>query len=369
MSSMKYVSASQITTFSDCPRKWYLNKIVGLESPSSPSTELGSAVHEILEQYLRDGVVFPETKEGQIAKSGLIHLPSHREQLEIEVSLVDMPLTDSPVEVRGFVDVIRPRAHEIIDHKTSSNKKYTKTKRELKQNVQLILYARAYLERVPECDEVQLTHIYYGTKTRWAKRVSVKLSRANVLEQWDTIKSTIHKMMNHSDAENASLVPPNYDSCDKYGGCPFAGQCFNAKNYTPTNETTNEETAMTPEQRMLKLGLGEPKPTTAPKAPTAPKATNVAKILYIGCFPLKGTKPPTYALDAYRVHFDDVCSAFNVPHVSLVDYGKGWSALVAKITEAGWPPSHTLYLDPISKEYEHLVSVLSSLADIVIKRL
>jgi len=364
---MKYVSASQITTYSDCPRKWYLNKIVGLQSPSTASTELGSAVHEVLENYLRDGTEFPATEVGEIAKTGLEYLPTVR-PLQIERSLVDMPLKDAPCEVRGFVDVIVPSEHHIIDHKTSSNKRYTKTKRELKQNVQLILYARAYLDHADDCNEVTLTHIYYGTKSRWSKRVTVKLKRSEILEQWTSIKQIITEMMTASNADHAGDVTPNYKSCDKYGGCPFAGQCFNASDYKPRDEN------MTPQERMRKLGLAEPnsqKP--APKneansqkpAPKNPKF----KVLYIGCYPLKGTGQPVSVLDAFSEQVNAVNEAFKVPHPSLVDYGKGWTALIAEIMKHGWPISPSLYLDPISKEYEHLVSCLSSMADIVIKRL
>lgn len=368
---MQYVSASQITTYSDCPRKWYLNKIVGLESPSTASTELGSAVHEALENYLRDGTEFPANEVGEIAQTGIEHLPIVR-PIEIERSLADMPLKDAPCEVRGFVDVIVPSEHHIIDHKTSSNKRYTKTKRELKQNVQLILYARAYLDHAEDCNEVTLTHIYYGTKSRWSKRVTVKLTRSEIIDQWTSIKQVITEMMKASDADHAGDVTPNYKSCDKYGGCPFAGQCFNASDYTPKEDT------MTPQERMRKLGLAEPKTQQAPQkqatqAHQAPQPQNTQtqklKILYIGCYPIKGTGQPVSALDAFSEQVSAVNEAFKVPHPSLVDFGKGWTALVAEIMKSGWPISPTLYLDPISKEYEHLVSCLSSMADIVIKRL
>jgi hypothetical protein len=58
-----------------------------------------------------------------------------------------------------------------------------------------------------------------------------------------------------------------------------------------------------------------------------------------------------------------------VPHLAVVDYGKGWSALSATLVDRGWPANvSTIYLDPISKEYECLVSVLTDLADVVVKR-
>jgi len=373
---IEYVSASQITTFRDCARKWYFNKIVGLSTPSTPATELGSAVHEALEAYLRDGADLPANEAGEIARSGVHLLPTER-RVEIELSLAEqMPLTDSPVRVVGYVDALYPTTHHILDHKTSSNKRYTKTQRELAENVQLILYARAYIERAQDAEEITLTHVYYGTKSRWSKRVDVKLSRQEIIDKWGPIRADIERMMSVSEAPNAEEVSPNRDACDKYGGCPFASQCFRARNYAPKGATVpptkNEKraTEMTPEERMKQLGLTPPKQRAESAPPQAPaQAPASQKILYIGCIPLKGSERPSNALDAYAEPVASLCNSFKVPHLSLVDFGKGWSALSGAVAEMGWPSNHSaLYLDPISKEYEFLVTVLSSLADIVIKR-
>ena len=386
-----YVSASQITTFRDCARKWYFNKIVGISTPSTPATELGSAVHEALENYLRDGVAFDQSEAGVIAQSGAHLLPDDA-NVEIELSLESMPLTDSPVEVRGFVDAIYPERHHILDHKTSSNKKYTKTKRELRENVQLILYARAYLERAPDADEVTLTHVYYGTRSRWSKRVDVTLTRDEILEKWSRIRTEIEAMITASDAPNAGEVSPNRDACSKYGGCPFAGQCFRAHRYLPkdaeptnttTQQTTNHGAHMTPEERMKALGLAPAKqitqtqsaPTPVQKQPAPAPITQTQppqnmKILYIGCLPLKGADLPTSALDAYAEPVRVLCESFKVPHLALVDYGRGFNALAGAVVEMGWPDEiGAMYLDPLCKEYDVLVSTLSGLADIVIRRL
>lgn len=371
---VKHVSASQITTFRDCPRKWYLNKIVGLQSPSTSATELGSQVHATLEAYLRGetDVIGTEDEIAEIAQSGAEHLPNRGEHLEIELSLEEhMPLRDAPVLVKGFVDLIDHSNDEIIDHKTSSNKRYTKSQRELKINVQLMMYAEAYFQRHPDKEKVTLTHIYYGTKTRWSKRVSVTVSREHVRQQWEQIKATIEDMMHASCAGNASDVYAEYDSCGKYGGCPFRGACFNAQNHTPkdTQGTSKEETqmstsGMTREERLAMLqGKGSP----APQQQAQKKQT---KILYIGCLPLKGASMfPVPVTQAFAPLIKEVCEGFNVPHLGVVEYGKGYSALVATVADRGWSPQYNaLYLDPMSKEYEHLVSLLSDLADVVIKR-
>lgn len=374
---LPHVSASQITTFRDCPRKWYLNKIVGLVSPGSSATELGSQVHAALESYLRreSDVIGTEDEIGEIARTGAEYLPERGDHLEIELSLEEnMPLRDAPVLVKGFVDLIDHNNNEIIDHKTSGNKRYTKTQRELKVNVQLMMYAEAYFQRFPDKDKVTLTHIYYGTRSRWSKRVSVTVTREHVASEWAKIKDTINEMITASCAPNASEVYAEYDSCSKYGGCPFKGACFRAHDQTPKGEEptpTNEETQkkmsttnMSREQRLALL-RGE---DTMSKAPApAPKQ---AKVLYVGCVPMKGSSSfPVSATEALAPIVRELCSSFNVPHLAVVDYGKGYSALAATLADRGWPPTiASIYLDPMGKEYEYLISTLSDLADVVIKR-
>jgi len=382
---VSHVSASQISTFRECPRKWYFDKIVRLPRTSTSATELGSRVHAVLEAYLRGEVESIDTSDevGQIAASGLGYLPPVSSVLEIERSLEgDMALDDAPVPVQGYVDVIDARSNEILDHKTTSSQRYIKTQKELRDNVQMIMYATAYLRRFPQESHVTLTHIYYGTKKRWSKKVSVKVSREHVEAQWTAIKETIMQMIEVSRADHAGDAPPCYDACDNYGGCPYRGQCFRAPSYLPhtdtentptqpTQETTNMST-MSREERLRALG-GTPTQTPTQPQPQ-PQSHNAqrqaARVLYIGCFPLKGAQnPPLNAVDALAPIVEELCRSFNVPHLGVVDYGKGWSALAATLADRGWPTNvSAIYLDPISKEYEHIASVLSAQADVVIKR-
>jgi len=358
---------------------------VRLPRTSTSATELGSRVHAVLEAYLRGEVESIDTSDevGQIAASGLGYLPPVSSVLEIERSLEgDMALDDAPVPVQGYVDVIDARSNEILDHKTTSSQRYIKTQKELRDNVQMIMYATAYLRRFPQESHVTLTHIYYGTKKRWSKKVSVKVSREHVEAQWTAIKETITQMIEVSRADNAGDAPTCYEACDNYGGCPYRGQCFRAPSYLPhtdtentptqpTQETTNMST-MSREERLRALG-GTPTQTPTQPQPQ-PQSHNAqrqaARVLYIGCFPLKGAQnPPLNAVDALAPIVEELCRSFNVPHLGVVDYGKGWSALAATLADRGWPTNvSAIYLDPISKEYEHIASVLSAQADVVIKR-
>lgn len=371
------MSASQITTFRDCARKWYLQKIVKLPSPSTAATQLGGEVHEQLEKWLRDGEPFSDGLAGDIAKSGAHLVPTDR-PIEIELSLDEaLPIRDSPVKVLGFIDALYPQSGRILDHKTSSNKKYTKTPRELAQNVQLMLYAKAFLDH-SQHQHVALTHVYYGTRgAAWAKRVDATVTRAHVESQWASIRASIEAMLVVSEAPHAGAVIPTYTSCDKYGGCPYAGECFRADKYRPhadNQDNEDNENEMTPEQRMKQLGLAEPKAPNAPKTSNetaAPKSTPRARILYVGCMPVKGaTNAPKNAVEAYSEINARLCADLKVPHLGLADYGRGWAAFSGAITAAGWPEGvGALYLDPLCQEYERVVSPLSALADVVIRRL
>jgi len=372
---MKHVSASQITTFRDCSRKWYFDKIVKLPRTSTAATELGSLVHEELENWLREGRAFSDSLAGHIAQSG-VHLLPRDQPVHIELSLEDhLPIKDSPVKVVGFIDALYPAMSMILDHKTSSNRRYTKTERELANNVQLMLYAKAWLDHSHQ-ERVTVTHVYYGTKgARWSHRVEATVTRDHVEKQWIGIRRTIEEMMHASQAPNAGIVNPNYQSCEKYGGCPYAGECFHADRHTP-HEPTEEVNNMTPEERMKALGLDAPAPAPKPTQPfsapepqpSQPSQRQGTRILYVGCLPLKGARqPPVVATEHFSALIKRLCMELKVPHLGLAPYGKGWAMLAGAVSAEGWDGG-ALYLDPISKEYEHLITPLTELADVVIRR-
>lgn len=345
----EHVSANQITTFRDCPRKWYFDKIVKVPRTSTAATELGSAVHEELEHYLKTGRAPSNTPAGEIARSGLHLLPKQNE-VYVELSIEEhLPIHDSPVKIVGFIDAIYPKERRILDHKTSGNKKYTKSERELKKNVQMLLYAKAYIDHAPNAAFVELTHVYYGTKSRWSKRVEARVTREHVEREWEGIKHTINDMIQTANAPTAQDAPPHFDACGKFGGCPYQVQCYQASEHKPKHNEDEKENTM---------------------KQADPKKSAITKILYVGCIPVKGaSNPPVNAVEAYDELIQELNKSFNVPHLSCVEYGKGWAALVGGIERAGWPPVSALYLEPISKEYEHLITALTRLADVVVRRI
>src|SRR5687767_332853 len=96
-------SATQVSVFEDCPRKWSFRYIEGIETPPHPSAVLGTEVHAALEGWLRNATA-PDftTRAGSIAASGLHLLPEPRTPgLEIEQ---EFHLEMGGFAFRGFID-------------------------------------------------------------------------------------------------------------------------------------------------------------------------------------------------------------------------------------------------------------------------
>lgn len=353
-----HVSASQINTFRDCPRKWWLQKIKKLSTPSSSAAEMGRRIHSILEDYLTKGVMPDNSTEGLIASRGLEYLPLPGTSA-VELPIHEkMPLTDSPVDVLGYVDCLYlPRKEGelpiILDHKTTGSKKYTKNELEMETDVQLHVYARALFAN-SEYDNAILRLVYYGTRAPFAFPVEITVNREQNEEQWTKILATINEMEQTASKEEQD-VPQNWSSCSKYGGCAFQAQCM----LRPKKE---EEEDMS-NNLAQKLGLEKKseKPMTTP--------VSNSKMLLVGCAPLKGSECRMFT-DVYAPLYKQVEEMLRVPHVSAAEYGKGWSEFAALCKNVGWPPDVSiLYIDPLDKAWEYVGSILSEQADIVIRRL
>tara|TARA_R100000329_G_scaffold129827_2_gene108852 strand:- start:658 stop:2211 length:1554 start_codon:yes stop_codon:yes gene_type:complete len=223
---IQHVSASQFKTFSLCKRKWYIEKCTDTPKPEpSKAVVLGSAVHEVLEAYLRDGVEpDEETRAGRIAASGLHLLPEGVLEIEREIKLQDI---EPPL--LGYIDVLdltEPWMPVVIDHKTTSSWDWTKTEEELKSDPQMIAYARYALDQCVAADAVEVCHIQYITKgAPEARRVSAIIDREHVDEHWEGLKKVAAEIKATSLLDSVEDVEPNTSACGAFGGCPYADTC------------------------------------------------------------------------------------------------------------------------------------------------
>ena len=223
---IQHVSASQFKTFSRCKRKWFIEKCTDAPRPEpSKAMVLGTAVHAVLEEYLRDGVVpDEETRAGRIAASGLHLLPEGVLEIETEIKLQDI---EPPLV--GFIDVLdltEPWCPTVIDHKTTSSWDWAKTEEELRCDPQMISYARYALDECAAADAVEVCHIQYKTKgAPEARRVSALLDREHVDEQWEKLRQLATEIKATSLFDEVEEVEPNLSACGDFGGCPYADTC------------------------------------------------------------------------------------------------------------------------------------------------
>jgi len=216
------LSASQVQTFVDCPRKWAWKYVADVEELPGPAAELGRLVHSELEKYLNGGEIDYTTEVGYIAASGLEHLPKPGTPglvVEAEFHFVG----PSGHSYLGYKDLQSPRV--IYDHKTTSDLKWQKTEEDLRNDIQATLYAVDYFREHSDENEVELRWVYY--QTRNTRKSAITVLRVNQTEAWNRFLAIeqIAQEMEVASTKQPLDLPPNINHCSAYGGCPHQGRC------------------------------------------------------------------------------------------------------------------------------------------------
>lgn len=259
-----FFSASSADNFQSCPRRWWFAKVMGQPEPSDPSLSFGTAVHLVLENYLRDGtLVAPgsynegrevvEVTQEHIdrAKAGLDLLPAPR-AYNVENWLPRVKIVnddDAVMSVVGKIDMYLPAnggttpyhhaawpddvTGHVLDHKTSSDpKKWMPTSEKLATNAQGLLYAGALQKGgLIAPGDVLFTHHYVAKKgLPKSYIVHTRMHYDNIMEHWERQKDVAREMVNLSSSvrniSQQSEVRANLSACRSYGRlCPFAATC------------------------------------------------------------------------------------------------------------------------------------------------
>ena len=322
MKEFKSTSASQITTFRDCKRLWFYQSIMGLPTPQRASAALGEAVHTQLEKYLDDGTQPDASQAGRIAKAGL-HLNPKPGTVWTEVSMSgknrdrkDVPEDEVPVPggmprliiagtpINGYIDVLDVSANKpvVLDHKSTSSLDWAKTKQELVEDVQMVIYGSYALDVCAsmgvDANVVEAGHIVYLTKgAPYAQRTTVDLTREHLASERKKIAATIEEMKDVAKERTPATVSGEASVCSKYGGCHFKDKCkalgmftnvatspFSSFNtpvkspVSPTPDPNNESDPMATVDPLAALAAlrakkaavaaANPESQPAPKAPT-----------------------------------------------------------------------------------------------------
>lgn len=319
-------SASQVDTFRQCPRKWFLHYVAGVKSPPGASQEFGTKIHAEIEGYLITGN-FPgqDAAARTCAQAALKNLPKPGPDLLVEQEFV-LPLGTTapggePQTMGGFVDLAHGRAlgegkFVIRDHKTTKDYVWNKTEAELRHNTQAVTYAvwGYSLPKLPRegallnpifdalydegFDEVEFGHHYVKTqKPLGSVVVTTPMPWAKVSSEWVRIQDTIAEMTNlaANGSDDPKDVAGNPDHCDAYGGCFFGcgrrgiGYCSDMvsggnlmkKVRSEQEEKEMEKKAMNIRERLAARKAAQQGGTTAPatepaKAPESPAAATSA---------------------------------------------------------------------------------------------
>jgi hypothetical protein len=376
-SKFSHLSASQINLFKDtCQRKWYEIYINGETQPTSKALERGKLVHSYVEEYILRGTLpDTETEEGLIATAGLAFLPKFEQgKVFVEHSLDAFPPLSPTIKFKGFIDclIVGDDYIEILDHKTTSAKKYMLTELELMTNTQLIIYARHAMQAYPHA-KFKLSHIYYLTSgKKYAEKRSVEVDREHIMKVFTDMVPTIKSMIKAYD-QQIDDMEKNEASCFAYGQrCPFFLRCKrdNLNDLTDILVPQEKEHEMTTNTDLLRhlftqKGMIEPMKQEQTQ-PTPPPTQEIEPcVLFVSAHVVKGAIP-TLALDALKPFIQEICAREKVPHISVIQYGRGYDMLCHLLTQQGRLPC-SMQIDARSFEYQKIGATLESLADIVVR--
>lgn len=224
---MEHVSATSIRLFQNCQRRWYERYILGKKEESTVAMKRGNEVHRQLEEYLQKGTLPDDTVEGQIAVAGLQYLPSPDPNHQVEQSLDDYPVPNVAIRFKGFIDLLSYEngVLEVLDHKTTSNFRYALSGEQLKQDTQMVIYARHVLEHY-DVDEITLTHVVYLTKPPYqSQKTSIVVSRDHIYQVFDEIHEIVQDMVSAKEKQVGEMEK-NKSHCFSYGKrCPYFKEC------------------------------------------------------------------------------------------------------------------------------------------------
>lgn len=274
---LRHVSASQITDFKRCNRKWYFNKVLRLPTPQTESQAIGTAIHGQLENYYVKGIVpvYPS------AVAALPQLPPRDEKVLSEVALTSPTLTAADVRFVGYIDLLDFRVSPVIaivDFKTISDFKWCKKPDELSRNVQMMSYAEWAARRFPDAGAFSLTHAYLKTKNGYdAKIVSTTVTRSEVGEFFASVDSAVEEMKATARCSGAEEVTPNFNACNDYGGCPFKEQCESLS--TSAQAEIKGRNTMSLKERLVQRRTASSNVVEAPVRPELPIARPAVSIV------------------------------------------------------------------------------------------
>ena len=229
---LAHVSASAIQCYQDCQKKFFDKYVLKEREPGTDATDLGGQIHDLLENYVKNGTVInTDTRAGEIAAGAIPYIPLPKtEGIGCEVSLTDLPLREAcALPFKGFIDLLDTREDIIVltDYKTSSNpKKYGKTAAQLRTNTQMVIYAKHVFDNY-DCEKIVLRHVYLQTRGKtYTSVVEVIVTKREIDRFFDSAIRPVIIEMKQASLKKASQQNKNFSFCFAFGAvCPSIGTC------------------------------------------------------------------------------------------------------------------------------------------------
>ncbi len=248
MSSLPRYSPSAAETHALCPRRWFFDKVVKLPREADPTLAWGTAVHLVLENYLRDGVVLApgayndgrevvHVTEDHItrAQSSFGHLPAPGTW---KVELWVPPSTIGGMQIAGKIDLYSPEENAIADHKSTktinTSGPYAVTPAKLRTNGQGLFYAGALIRTgvLDGTREVRFSHNYVQrVGAVVSRRVNTTFTPEQISEAWGRSEARAHDMVEIAKSVSATVdaqdaVPYDTGACHAFNRpCPAMAVC------------------------------------------------------------------------------------------------------------------------------------------------
>ncbi len=246
MTTLSHFSASQIKLFNRCPRRWYYKYIEKLPTPPpSDALKYGTLIHEQVEAQIQgDEAPIREKAPAPLqlyphAIPYLQHLWRlyHAGWLLVEKDIhIDTP---SGVPIIGRADVVM--VGRVVDHKTTSDKKYMLKPDALAQDLQAQIYMYWYHQQnivdlfsldqnYRQKETSVFVHNYFEKKKHYSTRIEAPIDRAsNALYVEEKVFPATEKMKSVCTLEHNNVQTDKSD-CWSYGQrCPFYQRCQNGQ--------------------------------------------------------------------------------------------------------------------------------------------
>lgn len=230
------VSASQLISFTNCKKYWYINKIMGVQTKTTPALIYGSQFHSCIEtsyELIQEGLGRKDLNKALVVKKypdeiiEMVNVGWDKKILTIPPKkLIEkdfkIPVKDYGI-MRGAIDFYNITTNTIEDHKTVGNWKYALTKKDLKNNLQLMIYCYWAMTKLPKKKSIKVRHNqFFKLAPSESCFIEDEVTREYVMMYWKiNVEPVVAEMVEYCQKRSVDDVEGNLSHCGAYGGCCF----------------------------------------------------------------------------------------------------------------------------------------------------